>query len=68
MWDRLRTQFLLLKGPSGTYSHFCTSRALQSFSSTNPNTCSAAAVVLIWLPISLPNPTKKACARRFYLS
>src|SRR5690242_6276215 len=34
---------LLLKGPSGMYSHCWMSRALQSFISTMPNTCDNAA-------------------------
>jgi hypothetical protein len=55
------TQFFALKGPSGTYSHFCMSRALQSFSSTSPNTWSAADSMGTGSPMGLPGPMKAPC-------
>ena len=51
-------KFFPLNGPSGTYSHACTSLALQSFNSTYPNTHSSASSTPTALPISLPLPTK----------
>ena len=56
------TQFLPLKGPSGTYSHFWMSLALQSFISTYPKTWSAASSMLIGRPSWLPGPMKAACS------
>lgn len=55
------TQFLLLNGPNGWYSHFWMSRALQSFSSTMPNTCCSASAALIGSPSVLPRPITYPC-------
>ena len=51
------TQFLLLNGPNGAISHFCTSRALQSLRRTRPNMWSSAFSTLVDVPISFPGPT-----------
>mmetsp|Transcript_13634 Transcript_13634/g.23349 ORF Transcript_13634/g.23349 Transcript_13634/m.23349 type:complete len:248 (+) Transcript_13634:849-1592(+) len=53
-------KFLALNGPSGTYSHRCTSRALQSFMITMPKMCSWALLTSTGRPCSLPGPTKNA--------
>ena len=50
------TQFLLLKGPKGAISHFCMSRALQSFKRTSPNMWSLALLTSVDVPISFPGP------------
>mmetsp|Transcript_16519 Transcript_16519/g.56181 ORF Transcript_16519/g.56181 Transcript_16519/m.56181 type:complete len:234 (-) Transcript_16519:553-1254(-) len=47
------------KGPSGTYSQRCTSRALQSFSSTMPKMWRSASSMATGRPRSEPMPTKK---------
>jgi hypothetical protein len=46
-------------GPSGVDSHACTSRALQSLSSTTPNTCSSARPTGTGSPMRLGAPTTK---------
>jgi hypothetical protein len=45
-------KFLDVNGPRGTYSHFCTSCALQSFMSTYPNILPRAYSDAIGLPIA----------------
>lgn len=59
------TKFLPLKGPSGTYSHFWMSRALQSFTSTYPKMWSAAEVAGMGCPSALPGPMKQPCPCRW---
>lgn len=44
-------KFLAVKGPRGTYSHFCTSRALQSFISTSPKSRSSASAIVRGRPV-----------------
>src|SRR5512142_382795 len=51
---------LLLKGPSGMYSHCWRSRALQSFIRTMPNTCEGADAMGIGSRSALPTPTMNA--------
>ena len=52
-------KFLALNGPSGWYSHFCTSRADQSLTITQPKRCSAALATGMRLPSAFPCPPKK---------
>ena len=56
--DNALTQFLLLNGPRGAISHFCMSRALQSFRRTRPKMLSSPSSTLVDAPISFPSPTK----------
>lgn len=44
-------KFLAVKGPRGTYSHFCTSRALQSFISTSPKSRASASAIVSGRPV-----------------
>ena len=53
-------KFLDVNGPSGTYSHFCTSRALQSFMRTYPNIRPRASSAVMGLPIVPPPPSPSA--------
>ena len=51
-------KFLARNGPSGTYSHFWISRALQSLTRTMPKRCAGASPTGTGRPSSLPGPTK----------
>uniref|UniRef100_A0A1A9W4R7 Uncharacterized protein n=1 Tax=Glossina brevipalpis TaxID=37001 RepID=A0A1A9W4R7_9MUSC len=59
--DIVVPKFLAVNGPKGTYSHFCISRALQSFIRVKPKTFFHASSTGIRSPNLLPGPpTKKA--------
>ena len=52
-------KFLAPKGPSGTYSNFWMSRALQSLHSTKPKMCSAARSIVSGVPSGGVSPPTK---------
>jgi hypothetical protein len=52
-------KFLAVKGPSGTYSHFCISRADQSFMITRPKIRSPALSMDIGSPTLFSSPPMK---------
>src|SRR5690606_14174550 len=53
-------KFLAKNGPSGTYSHFWISRALQSLNKTNPKIYSSASSIGIGSPKSFASVVIKA--------
>ena len=52
-------KFFEVKGPRGTYSHACTSLALQSFSKTTPKIWLSASLISIGSPKLFDFPPKK---------
>ena len=52
-------KFLALNGPSGWYSHFCTSRADQSLTITQPKSRSSARSTGMRSPSALAAPPRK---------
>ena len=58
--DMVVLKFLARNGPRGTYSHFCISRALQSFMTTMPKICWSHDCTGMGSPSGLPGPMKNA--------